>query len=181
MTTLHRINMLRIKDCSDGQLWYSGHTGQLVPHLGWTPGDGYRSREPSGYVNFVRTQDAEPTHVHIGADLLGHWPFNCAQAPARKVVQITRRSTAAKSTGKQNTQQAPGQSRAHSLAETLTSVAVGFVVSFGITAVLLPAYGHHVTTSENLGMTAVFTVASVVRAYALRRAFNWLHTRKGLA
>lgn len=205
MSTLHRINMLRIKACSDAALWYSNLIGQLVPHLGWTAADGFRSREPDGLVNFVRTQDAEPTHVHIGHDLLGHWPFNCSQAPTRKVVQITRRAATAESAasllrscatscdrlglrqGLGDCQATPlptaptkattGQSRAHSLAETLTSVAVGFVVSFGITAVVLPAYGHQVTHAENLGMTAIFTVASVLRSYALRRTFNWLHTK----
>ena len=33
------------------------------------------------------------------------------------------------------------QSRLHSLLETLSSIAIGFCVSLGITAVVLPAYG----------------------------------------
>ena len=37
------------------------------------------------------------------------------------------------------------QSRLHSLLETLSSIAIGFVVSLGITAVVLPAYGLPVT------------------------------------
>ena len=37
------------------------------------------------------------------------------------------------------------QSRLHSLLKTLSSIAIGFVVSLGITAVVLPAYGHPVT------------------------------------
>ena len=37
------------------------------------------------------------------------------------------------------------QSRLHSLLETLASIAIGFCVSLGITAVVLPAYGMPVT------------------------------------
>lgn len=71
-----------------------------------------------------------------------------------------------------------GQSRAHSMAETLSSIAVGFVVSMGIQAVLLPALGHDITLAQNFLVTCVFTVASVLRGYGMRRLFNHLHTRK---
>ena len=45
-------------------------------------------------------------------------------------------------------------------------------VSVALTAVVLPAYGHAVTFSQNLQITAIFTVASILRSYALRRWFN---------
>jgi hypothetical protein len=64
------------------------------------------------------------------------------------------------------------QTRLSSLIEAVINVAIGFVVSLVLTAWLLPAYGHHVTWSENLQITGVFTVASIVRAYAVRRYFN---------
>lgn len=64
------------------------------------------------------------------------------------------------------------QSRAASLVETCTSIGIGFGVSLGINAIVLPAYGHHVTLGDNLEMTAIFTVASIARSYAIRRAFN---------
>ncbi len=64
------------------------------------------------------------------------------------------------------------QSRLSSFAETCLSIAIGFVVSLAITAVVLPAYGHAVTFSQNLQITAIFTVASVARGYLVRRAFN---------
>ena len=66
------------------------------------------------------------------------------------------------------------QSRISSLAETCVGIAIGFVVSLGINAVVMPAYGHHVTMADNLGMTAIFTVASIARSYLVRRAFNRL-------
>ena len=51
----------------------------------------------------------------------------------------------------------PNQSRIHSLLETLSSIAIGFVVSLGITAVVLPAYGLPVTWGQNFEITAIFT------------------------
>ena len=70
------------------------------------------------------------------------------------------------------------QSRIHSLLETLSSIAIGFVVSLGITAVVLPAYGLPVTWGQNFEITAIFTVASIVRGYAVRRLFVWLGSRR---
>ena len=69
------------------------------------------------------------------------------------------------------------QSRLSSLAETCLGIAIGFVVSLAITALILPAYGHPVTWSDNLQITGVFTVASIVRGYLVRRAFNRWTTR----
>lgn len=64
------------------------------------------------------------------------------------------------------------QTRLSSLIEAVINVAIGFVVSLALTAFVLPAYGHHVTLGENLQITAIFTVASIARSYAVRRWFN---------
>jgi hypothetical protein len=69
------------------------------------------------------------------------------------------------------------QTRLSSFAETVISIGIGFGVSLVITAIVLPAYGHHVTLGENVQITAIFTVASIVRMYAVRRLFNWIATR----
>ncbi len=69
------------------------------------------------------------------------------------------------------------QSRRASLVEAMTNLAVGFGVSLVITALVLPAYGHQVTLSQNLQITAIFTVASLLRSYALRRMFNFWTSR----
>lgn len=66
------------------------------------------------------------------------------------------------------------QSRIGSLLETCASIAIGFVVSVIITAVVMPAYGHHVSLGDNLQITAIFTVASIVRGYCVRRWFVWM-------
>ncbi|NCY25563.1 MAG: hypothetical protein EBX37_12130 [Alphaproteobacteria bacterium] len=62
-------------------------------------------------------------------------------------------------------------------AETCASIAIGFLVSLAINAVVMPAFGHHISLTDNLGMTAIFTVASIVRGYWVRRWFNRLGTR----
>lgn len=63
------------------------------------------------------------------------------------------------------------QSRLSSFAETCLSIAIGFVVSLILTALVLPAYGHDVTFGQNLQITGIFTIASIARGYLVRRAF----------
>ena len=63
------------------------------------------------------------------------------------------------------------QTRLASLIEAVINVAVGFVVSIIVTALVLPAYGHPVRWGDNLQITGIFTVASIVRSYLLRRYF----------
>lgn len=64
------------------------------------------------------------------------------------------------------------QTRLSSLIEAVINVAIGFVISVVITALVLPAYGHAVSFAENLQITGIFTIASIARSYALRRWFN---------
>lgn len=52
------MRMLKITGCSDGHMWYAGKVGQLVPLLR-IEHDCYMSREPAGYSNIVRLEDAE--------------------------------------------------------------------------------------------------------------------------
>lgn len=58
-----------------------------------------------------------------------------------------------------------------SLIETLTSIAIGFVVSMLVTYIVFPMYGHQVSFADNLEITSIFTVTSVIRGYCVRRAF----------
>ena len=64
------------------------------------------------------------------------------------------------------------QTRLSSLIEAVINVAIGFVVSLMLTALVLPAYGHAVTWSQNLQITGIFTISSILRSYAVRRWFN---------
>lgn len=72
------------------------------------------------------------------------------------------------------------QSRLSSFLEATLGTAIGFVISVALTAVVLPAYGHNVSLSQNLQITFIFTVASIVRSYALRRWFNTYIHRSAL-
>jgi hypothetical protein len=182
---LYRVSMLRITG-SDGRRWYRGMVGQLVPYCGWEVGEGFVSREPAGYLNFVEFEHATRVDVAVTAKELSLWPAKHAgeadrgspytrtakSAPAKPVQASTATSAPTNTATSTQASTQIGQSRAGSLAEALTNVVVGFVVSVLITAVLLPAMGHAVTLTENILMTAVFTVASIARSYLLRRAFN---------
>ncbi len=70
---------------------------------------------------------------------------------------------------------AAGQSRTHSAIESVLNIGMGFVISLGITAIVMPAFGHHVSFAQNVAITSIFTVASLARSYALRRLFNRWH------
>lgn len=66
------------------------------------------------------------------------------------------------------------QSRTHSFIESLVNVALGMIISMALQVVVFPAFGHAFTLAQNFGITIVFTVASIVRSYVVRRWFNAL-------
>lgn len=65
-----------------------------------------------------------------------------------------------------------GQSRKTSLIEVCFNTAIGFVVAYAANAVVMPAFGHHVSATENFWITAIFTVISIARGYCVRRLFE---------
>ena len=69
------------------------------------------------------------------------------------------------------------QSKTHSLIETFVGIAIGFIVSLILTALVLPVYGHNVSFGQNMQITGIFTIASVIRGYYVRRLFNRIHAR----
>jgi hypothetical protein len=186
MTILHRVAMLRITRCSDWTRWYAKHIGDLVPNCGITANDGYRSRERSypNCVNFVDANDAEPVYVHVHTHDLSNWPFNhhlqfVSHSPRKVLLQregvntswprvVENLESHTQSTAKQ-----AGQKRMHSLVETVFNVTLGFVLSYYVTDVVMPLYGHHVSHAENLQITGIFTIVSLVRSYVVRRMFNF--------
>jgi len=170
-----RYGVIKITRCSDAQLWYAKLVGQQVPNLGFSPRDGYRSREATGFTNFVRECDAVPMTVLVSNSQQGQWPY----IQPMGLAELCQHAPSPISTPKAaKVAPAKGQSHAHSWAESAVNIAIGFGVSVVITALVLPAYGHHVTLSENLQITAIFTVASLLRSYALRRFFNHITTRE---
>lgn len=69
------------------------------------------------------------------------------------------------------------QSRKATLFEVLAGTAFGFVASVVIGHYVYIAYGHQFTVADNTQITAIFTVWSIFRSYAVRRFFNLLHVK----
>ena len=59
-----------------------------------------------------------------------------------------------------------------SLVETLTTVAVGYGVAVLTQTIVFPWFGLDVSLHDNLAIGGVFTVVSIIRAYAVRRVFE---------
>lgn len=65
------------------------------------------------------------------------------------------------------------QSRTESLIESCLNVGSGFLVALVVWAYIVkPLFDIHVSPTENVLITLIFTVVSVVRGYAWRRWFN---------
>lgn len=190
MTVLHKVQVLRIKKCSDFMMWYLGMVGQFVPHLGWSPLHGYKSRDSNGHTNFVLSDDAEPATVHVQTHELEQWPFNChmttPHCQRKAIITVERESKAwphiVKGIGASGSPNEPvatpsGQTQWQSMFETVANIGTGFLLSLVVTHYVLPWYGHHVSYSENLQITAIFTLVSIVRSYFFRRIFNHIQTK----
>lgn len=64
------------------------------------------------------------------------------------------------------------QSKRQSLIETVTSTLIGLAVSFLTQIIVFPMYNLEVNFNQNLQITAIFTVVSILRGYSVRRLFN---------
>lgn len=64
------------------------------------------------------------------------------------------------------------QNRRYSLIESLTNTLTGLIVSFIIQLIIYPVLGIPVRLEQNIIITLVFTFASIVRGYLVRRIFN---------
>ena len=65
-----------------------------------------------------------------------------------------------------------GQSRRQAIVEAWVNIAIGFTLNFAMNMALLPLVGASISAADNFALGWVFTAASVVRQYALRRWFN---------
>lgn len=65
------------------------------------------------------------------------------------------------------------QSKKHSALEAIFSTFIGYWVAVGATQAILPLWGYNVRFHENLAISGLFTVVSVIRSYFVRRLFNW--------
>lgn len=64
------------------------------------------------------------------------------------------------------------QSKLQSLIESVTNTVIGLVTSFLIQLIIYPLLNIPVTLSQNVIITLVFLVASILRGYLVRRLFN---------
>lgn len=71
-----------------------------------------------------------------------------------------------------------GQPKWLSLLETALGVLIGFAVALILQLIVFPLFDITTTTSENLQIAAIFTVASIIKGYFVRRFFNWLHVKE---
>lgn len=72
-----------------------------------------------------------------------------------------------------------GQSRRHSLFESITNIVVGFGISTGANMIVLPWFGHTPNWSEAAGIGGVLTIVSIIRSYVLRRIYNQIYIKTG--
>lgn len=64
------------------------------------------------------------------------------------------------------------QTKKYSLIESITNTLVGFIVSLLIQLIIYPTMEIPVTFTQNIVITFVFTLASILRGYIVRRMFN---------
>jgi hypothetical protein len=69
------------------------------------------------------------------------------------------------------------QTRLMSFIEASTNVFVGFWLAIATQYVVFPIFGMEIRFWEHLAIGSVFVAVSIVRSYALRRVFEWLHIR----
>jgi len=68
------------------------------------------------------------------------------------------------------------QSRWQSLLESFANIAVGFLVALLTQLWIFPWFDINIPLAENLSISGIFTCVSLLRSYALRRLFNWIHS-----
>ena len=64
------------------------------------------------------------------------------------------------------------QTKKHSIIESITQTIIGLGTSILIQVILYPIMGIPVTFSQNLIITTVFFIVSIIRGYFIRRWFS---------
>lgn len=67
-----------------------------------------------------------------------------------------------------------------SAAETATNYVVGYFLAWFLMTYLLRWLGYPITKEKSGEVVAIFTAVSVIRSYAIRRFFNWIHVRANM-
>ena len=69
------------------------------------------------------------------------------------------------------------QTRLMSMIEAITNVVVGYGVAVATQMLVFPVFGLHTTLAQNLKLGLIFTGISLIRSFALRRAFEAVRAR----
>ncbi len=70
-----------------------------------------------------------------------------------------------------------GQKKRDSLLESVCNQVLGVVIALAVQVfVIVPVWDLELTIYDNLSVTAIFSIASLIRSYVLRRLFN-IYTR----
>ena len=64
------------------------------------------------------------------------------------------------------------QSRRMSLFESITNVVIGYLLSLITQVVVFPIFQIEVSLADNMAISVIFTVVSLVRSYVLRLVFE---------
>ena len=72
---------------------------------------------------------------------------------------------------------AKGQPKHMSLIESVVNCLAGIGVAILCQIIVFPLFDIHISLLDTGAIAVIFTGISMVRSYALRRAFNWIHTR----
>ena len=64
------------------------------------------------------------------------------------------------------------QTKKQSFIESLSNVAIGYLISLLSLFIIFPVLGIESSASKNFIITLYFTLISIVRSYVLRRYFN---------
>ena len=64
-----------------------------------------------------------------------------------------------------------------SIAEVILNVILSALSTFLLNRYFLPVLGIHMSGTQNLTIVSVFTLASLIRLYSLRRLFNYISSQ----
>ena len=64
------------------------------------------------------------------------------------------------------------QNKKESIIEVIVNVFVGYILNLLIQITLFPFFDIHISISDNMLLTLLFTTISMIRSYLIRRFFN---------
>lgn len=70
------------------------------------------------------------------------------------------------------------QSRRASLIEVCVSIGTGFILAMCVQVTVAWWWGFPLTFFDNLAITGIFTVVSIIRSYVFRRLFEYLRVKE---